>query len=129
MVYDYKKEVEKDVYQYLKNNVKAQRNIYFENQPIDDLVEDIREDTDIVVGPEDYSGAQERLKGNNLLLVEAIEKQGFDNDSRFLMDLLTFPRYADSFIKDYVLYGAVERSINQLKEEYKESLIEDDLEI
>lgn len=116
MYYDYEEELKKEVVDYIEEE-KLQGEIKNGSLDIDDLVEEIRENSYITEGKIYTSEARECLLGNEDLLAEAIENTGLDSDSKFLMKIIEDPTLADGVIRDYVLYDAVEKSIDDLNKE------------
>lgn len=121
MYYDYEEEIKKEVSDYIQEENLQDK---LKNGSLDsnDLVEDIRENAYITEGKIYTSEARECLLGNEDLLAEAIEEMGLDGDSKFLMKIIEDPTLADGVIRDYVLYDAVAKTIDELN-------IDDDLEM
>lgn len=116
MYYDYEEEVKKEVVDYIKE-ANLQEKIKSGSLDSNDLVEEIRENSYITEGKIYTSEAKECLDGNEYLLAEALENTGLDGDSKFLMQVIENPTIADGVIRDYVLYDAVEKSIDDLNKE------------
>lgn len=121
MYYDYEEEIKKEVSDYIEEEHLQEK---IKNRSLDneDLVEEIRDNSFITEGKIYTSEARECLLGNEDLLAEALENAGLDGDSKFLMKIIEDPTLADGVIRDYVLYDAVEKTIDELN-------IDDDLEM
>lgn len=118
--YNYNVEVEKAVYDYIKDLDKEdQLKIVFDDITVDDLYEEIRSETDILAGAIYFAEAERCLAGNRDYLVEAIENTGLDDDPKFLKKIIEDPSFADGVIRDYVCdYEMVENFVNDLQNEY-----------
>lgn len=113
MYYDYEEEVKKEVVDYIKEE-NLQGKLKNGSLDFDSLIDEIRENGYITEGKIYTSEARECLLGNEDLLAEALENTGLDSDSKFLMKIIKDPTLADGVIRDYVLYNAVEKSIDEL---------------
>lgn len=116
MYYDYEEELKKEVRDYIKEFY-DQEKINTESLDSNDLVEEIRDNSFITEGKIYTSEARECLLGNEDLLAEALENTGLDGDSKFLMKVIEDPTLADEVIRDYVLYDAVQKSIDDLNKD------------
>lgn len=129
MKYDYRKEVTNDVYEYMKDlRIEDQLRVVFGEINVEDLLEQIRYETDITDGKIYTSEAEQCLLGNRDLLVETIEELSLDRDPKFLMDLIKNPTLEDGYIRDSVLYDSVLNAKEAIENEYHQKFNQQQLD-